>query len=110
MRPVPHTQLIISMSAVWVYLHARNGLPRNGAPLHTALLRRLKYRRPLVSQTDRLGRTLARLGLRRVPKVVETPSLNEYLAETYGNREEDGPDEAVTAEDADGGPCTYRWH
>jgi hypothetical protein len=54
--------------------------------------------------TDRLGRTLARLGLRRVPKVVETPSLNEYLAETYGNREEDGPDEAVKAEDVDGDP------
>jgi hypothetical protein len=27
--------------------------------------------------TDRLGRTLGRLGLRRVPKVVETPSLSE---------------------------------
>jgi hypothetical protein len=27
--------------------------------------------------TDRLGRTLGRLGLRRVPKVVETPGLSE---------------------------------
>jgi hypothetical protein len=60
--------------------------------------------------TDRLGRTLARLGLRRVPKVVETPSLNEYLAETYGNHEEDARDEAVAAEDPDGDPCTYRRH
>jgi hypothetical protein len=53
---------------------------------------------------DRLGRTLARLGLRRVPKVVETPSLSEYVAETCGNHEGDGQDEAVAAEDADGDP------
>jgi hypothetical protein len=29
--------------------------------------------------TDRLGRTLQRLGLRRVPKVIGPPDLQEYL-------------------------------
>jgi hypothetical protein len=39
--------------------------------------------------TDRLGRTLARLGLRRVPKVVETPSLEQYLAAKYSAKDEE---------------------
>jgi hypothetical protein len=40
--------------------------------------------------TDRLGRTLARLGLRRVPKVVGTPDLQEYLRQNASCKDAPG--------------------
>jgi hypothetical protein len=48
--------------------------------------------------TDRLGRTLQRIGLKRVPKLVETPSLSDYLA---GEAEHDGPESSETTIDAE---------
>ena len=46
--------------------------------------------------TDRLGRTFGRLGLKRVARDVKT--LDQYLADTYG---EQAPEAATDATEAD---------
>jgi len=62
--------------------------------------------------TDRLGRTFGRLGLKRVARDV-TPSLAEYITQTYGDRDEetaaDRPPEAgegLNLEPGDYAPAT----
>jgi len=62
--------------------------------------------------TDRLGRTFGRLGLKRVARDI-TPSLAEYITQTYGDRDEetaaDRPPEAgegLNLEPGDEAPAT----
>ena len=48
--------------------------------------------------TDRLGRTFGRLGLKRVARDV-TPTLDQYLAANYADREDDDRDDRQDRDD-----------